>query len=196
MHWYLLVAAGAVWAATPAPARADEAEPLYPLKVGHTWVYAGPDGPMTFRVAGREKVGPKDAFKLEVTRKERVAATEWVAVDADGVYRLRVNEAVADPPIRVLARPARKGDKWTVDRWLGLPDMTAEFRVDEQDVTVPAGTFKGATVVECVVRTKGGPPAVLSTTWFARDVGVVKVRFGQGSTGTPTLELEKFEPGK
>jgi hypothetical protein len=60
-------------------------------------------------------------------------------------------------------------------------------------VTVPAGSYD-------TIHVKGSGMTVGSTTsdidyWFAKDVGIVKLRFTLGSQEA-VLELEKYEPGK
>jgi hypothetical protein len=168
--------------------------PLYPLKVGSKWTYKVSGGSIEVKVEKKEQFGGKDCFKLETTAQGKVSASEHVVVEADGVYRTGVNGLKPDAPIKFLALPATKDTKWTVNTKVQQQEVSGEFQIKEEDVTVPLGTYKAATVVN-------GPNfkiANMDTSikmWFAKDVGLVKLEFKLGGQDA-TLELEKYEPGK
>ena len=75
----------------------------------------------------------------------------------------------------------------------GGQPLKGTFRASKEKVTVPAGTYD-------TIHVKGTGMTVGNTSsdidyWFAKDVGIVKLRFTLGSQDA-TLELEKYEPGK
>lgn len=172
----------------------EKTDPLYPLKVGNTWTYKVSGGSIVVKVEKKEKFANKDCYKLETSAQGKVSASEHVVVESDGVYRTGVNGLAPTAAIKFLALPAAKGSKWNINTKVQEQDVTGDFSITEEDVTVAAGTYKGATVVS-------GPNfriAGMDTTikmWFAKDVGMVKLEFKLGGQDA-TLELEKFEPGK
>jgi hypothetical protein len=62
--------------------------------------------------------------------------------------------------------------------------------VGGEAVTVPAGTFKEAIVVETRTRSSRASGEVLSRVWYAKDVGPVKI-LAKTAKSTIILELEK-----
>lgn len=172
----------------------EKSDPLYPLKVGNTWTYKVTGGSIQVKVEKKEKFGNKDCYKLETSAQGKVSATEHVVVEADGVYREGVNGLKPDAPIKFLALPAKKDEKWTVNTKVQAQEVSGEFQIKEEDVTVPLGTYKAATVVNGPNFKIAGMDTSIKM-WFAKDVGLVKLEFKLGGQDA-TLELEKFEPGK
>jgi len=179
--------------AGPISLMAQEASsPLYPLKVGNKWTYKAPGGNVEVRVDKKEKVGDEEAYKLVTSLQGKESASEHVVVRADGVYRVSVNGLKPDQAILILPIPATKGKKWDVKTKVQGQEVEGTNTIHEVDVTVPAGTYKGATLVD-------GPNfkiAGLDTTvrvWFAKDVGIVKLEFKLGGQDA-VLELQSFEP--
>ncbi len=172
----------------------EKSDPLYPLKIGNTWTYKVSGGSIQVKVEKKERFAEKDCYKLETSAQGKVSATEHVVVEADGVYRTGVNGLKPDAPIKFLALPATKGAKWNVNTKVQAQEVSGDFQITEQDVTVPAGTYKGATVVEGPNFKIAGMDTAIKM-WFAKEVGLVKLEFKLGGQDA-TLELEKFEPGK
>lgn len=172
----------------------DKTTPLYPLKVGSKWTYKVPGGQVEVKVEKKEKFGDEESYKLETSSQGKVSASEHVVVKEDGVYRVGVNGLKPDSPIRFLALPATKGTKWEVKTKVQGQEVEGNYVIQEVDVTVPAGTFKGATLVDGV----NFKIATLDTTvkcWFVKDIGIVKLEFKLGGQDA-VLELEKYEEGK
>ena len=174
---------------TAAPAT----HPYYPLKVGNEWTYKVQGGPIKMKVTGTEKAGQGTGFKIEVTAGNKVSATEVVGVTPDGVVRYNVNGVAAEQPIKILPADTENLKDWTVDTKGGGQPLKGTFHPSKERVTVPAGSFD-------TIHVKGTEMTVGTTTsnidvWFAKDVGIVKLKFTLG-TQDATLELEKFEPGK
>lgn len=177
-------------------ATAPATHPYYPIKVGSEWTYKVQGGPIKMKVTGTEKVGQATGYKIEVTAGTKVSATEVIGVTKDGVVRYNVNQVAADTPILFLPtdpESQQAKDGWTIDTKGGGQPLKGKFTATKEKVTVPAGTYD-------TIHVKGSGMTVGTTTsdidyWFAKDVGIVKLRFTLGSQDA-TLELEKYEPGK
>ena len=178
---------------TAQEAAAPATHPYYPLKTGSKWTYKVQGGPITMEVKGTEKVGQASGFKIEVMAGNKVSATEVIGVTPDGVVRYNVNGVAAEPPVLFLPTDPEAKKEWTVDSKGGGQPLKGTFRASKEKVTVPAGTYD-------TIHVKGTGMQVGNTSsdidyWFAKDVGIVKLRFTLGSQDA-TLELEKYEPGK
>ncbi len=138
-----------------------------PLARGNWWVY---------RESYTERIGPLDSTEDEVTRFEIGGRPEAPFVHQSGG---------ADP----VSGPVERGDGWiVVSPWTGedrLPLPLEPGRVGpsggggmagwtveaEEEVTVPAGTFKA---MRCALRTRRS----VSILWIAPGVGVVREAHG------------------
>jgi hypothetical protein len=174
-------------------APAQDANPYYPLKVGSEWTYKVQGGPIKVKVAGPEKVGPISGYKLETSAGNKVSATETVAVTPEGVKRLNVNGLTPEQPILFLPADPEATKSWDVDTKVGGQAIKGKFTANKEKVTVPAGTYDA-------VHVKGDNMTIGTTQttveyWFAKDVGIVKLKFTLGSQDA-TLELESYTAGK
>jgi hypothetical protein len=184
----------AVLFAVAGPLSAQEkAEPLYPLRVGSTWTYKVTGGSIQVKVEKKVKIGNDDGYELATSSQGKVSATEQVVVKPDGVYREMVNGLKPDAPVKFLALPATKDTKWNVNTKVKGDEISGDFTIKEEDVTVPLGTYKGATVVESKDFKIAGTDTTVKC-WFVKDIGIVKLDFKLGSQDA-SLELEKYEPG-
>lgn len=185
--------------------------PYYPLQVGATWHYRSGDGKFTVRVVKHEKVGDTLCALLETRRDGKVVGSEHLAVTADGVYRhdltamqpqtdpndknKTVGPAVTQtlkPPILVLKLPPKNGDTWKVDSKGEGKTFRGGFRVDEQEIKVPAGTYKTFRVASQDVEVNSLKTSI--HTHFAEGAGIVKQVIEVGDAKAE-IELEKFEAG-
>ena len=189
--------------------------PYYPLQVGTTWHYRCGDGKFSVRVVKHEKVGDTLCALLESTRDGKVVGSEHLAVAADGVYRhdltnyilpkrnaqvggktVPVEQTVKEtpkPPLLVLKLPPKKGDGWKIDSKGDGKAFQGGFKVDEQEVTVPAGTYKRTfRVISQDLEVNSLKPII--TTYYAEGVGMVKQEIEVGDAKA-AIELEKFEAG-
>jgi hypothetical protein len=185
--------------------------PYYPLQVGTTWHYRSGDGKFTVRVAKHEKVGDTLCAVLESVRDGKVVGSEHVAVATDGVYRhdltyilpkreandtTKVSEQsikeTPKPPLLVLKLPPKKGDNWKIDSKGDGKTFRGGFTVEEQEVKVPAGTYKTFRVVSRDLEVNSLKPLV--ATYYAEGVGMVKQEIEVGDAKA-VMELEKFEAG-
>jgi hypothetical protein len=178
-------------------AAAPTTHPYYPIKVGSEWTYKVQGGPIKMKITGTEKVGTATGYKIEVTAGNKVSATEVVGVTDKGVVRYSVNGVAAEPPILFLPTDAENvKDGWPIDSKTGGQGgqpLKGTFKISKEKVTAGTATYD-------TIHVKGSGMTVGSTTsdidyWFAKDVGIVKLRFTLGSQEA-VLELEKYEPGK
>lgn len=170
---------------------APTAHPYYPLKLNAEWTYKVQGGPIKVKVAAAEKVaGGLTGYKLVTTAGNKEAANETVAVTPDGVKRFNVGGVTPDAPILFLPADPEATKEWTVDTKVSNQEVKGTFRVDKEKVTVPAGTYD-------TIHVKGADMTIGATRttveyWFAKDVGIVKLKFTLGSQDA-TLELEKYD---
>lgn len=186
----------------------------YPLQVGAVWHYRAGDSKFTIRVARHEKVGNTLCALLETTRDGKVVGSEHVAVTDDGVYRYdltypqtqsdarfqaeRGNEKgerklvtlTLAPPMLILKLPQKNGDSWKVDSKGDGMTFRGGFQVAEQEITVPAGTYKTFRISSQDLEVNALKLTI--TTFFAEGVGMVKQRIQMGDAKVD-IELEKFE---
>lgn len=175
----------------------------YPLRVGTTWHYKTGDSKFTIQVRKHEKVGEMLCALLEVTRDGKVVGSQHLAVTDDGVYCYdltsqagRTADRVVQtpkPPVLMLKLPPKNGDSWKVDSTADGKAFRGAFRIDEQEVKVPAGTYKTVRVTSQDLEVNGLQPVI--TTYYARGAGMVKQVIREGDV-TTEIELEKFEAGK
>jgi hypothetical protein len=173
--------------------------PYYPLRVGTTWHYRAGDSKFTIRVARHEKVGDTLCALLETTRSGKVVGSEHLAVTSDGVYRhtltLTSKKTVPQtlkPPLLVLKLPPKKGENWKIDSQSDGQTFRGGFQVGEQEIKVPAGTYKTFRVSSQDLEVHSLKPNI--TMFFAEGVGMVKQIIEVGDAKVE-IELEKFEPG-
>jgi hypothetical protein len=208
--------------ALAAPARAQEKMPRtpnYPLQVGAAWNYKAGDNRFTVRVAKYEKVGEKAsgvlAARLEVVVGKKVRAYEHVGVTPEGVVRYSVGKKVrayehvgvtpggvvryslegkeAKPPVLFLKLPPKEGETWRVESRVAGQLLKGAFKGGEEEVKVPAGTYKAVTVTSQDLEVNGVKTKVVC--YYAEDVGLVK-QVQEMAGRKVVIELEKYEPGK
>ncbi len=178
--------------AMKAPAK-ELIAPICPLKAGSVWHYRSSLGNLVVvRLLGRQFTGERQYYCLETT-DSGVTRKEYVAVEKDGVYR-RVGEEDSRAAIKVLSLPPEAGDSWTYEYQVGGVPTEGRSVVSIQDVSVPAGKFTDAVVVEQRIRLGKSSTSDTTTTWYAGGIGMVKQVSIRGLKAV-TLELERFEPG-
>jgi hypothetical protein len=172
----------------------EQGPSYYPLKVGTQWTYKTADGKSTvIKITGKEKVGDVDCSRLEATVNGMAVANEHLAAKPDGIYRYKGNGMKVEPPVLVLKLPPKKGEKWEVkSKFAGL-SVEGNFTIDEGDVAVQGYKGKAVTVQTDDMKIAGNP--VMTTLWFAPDVGMVKQVMNLGGMKVQ-LELEKYEAAK
>ena len=122
-----------------------------------------------------------------------MVASELYALRADGVYRVKVKDDKIDPPVKVLALPAKKDASWEVKSKVGATQMvsgTFKIKNDKEAVEVPAGKFETVLVEGTDLDVAGTKTTV--KLWFAKDKGIVKLSY-KIADAESVLDLTKFE---
>jgi len=177
----LLLAAGCLTACAHAPARqerrAQTPSDFFPLAVGNEWTYAD-RSPL---------LGPQaQAASRRVVR--------IVSRDADGYYRdsergeLRADaDCLRDRIRRLLCLPLEPGRGWTSVVGVSSTERYEIAAVDEE-VEVPAGTFRGCVRVRA--HNRGGPTTdhVLELT-YAPGIGPVRIETHSVVNGVVTPQV-------
>jgi opacity protein-like surface antigen len=176
------------------PAQDVQPNPYYPLKVGSEWTYKVQGGPIKVKVTGTEKAGTGNGFKLETSANNKVSATETVAYTKEGVQRFNVNGLNPEVPILFLPADPEATKEWNVDTKVAGQTIKGTFKVNKEKVQVPAGTYDNAIHVKGTDMEIGATKTTVEY-WFAKDVGIVKLKFTLGSQDA-TLELEAYTAGK
>lgn len=178
-------------------AAADEknSTPYFPLAVGTTWSYRAGDSQFQVKVAEIKTVGAAQRARLDLIVNNKVVSHEHVGVTKDAVVRYTFEGKEARPPIEFLKLPPKSGATWKVDAKI-LPEgqtLKGLFKAGEEEVKVPAGTYKAVTVTGQDLEANGVKLGL--TYYFAEKVGMVKQVIDLAGQKV-IIELEKYEPGK
>jgi hypothetical protein len=207
MRWLALPLFGSLLLLSFSAGRAQDKEklvdsPFYPLAVGNSWTYKTGDGnKFTTKVTAHEKVGDFLCARVVLLTDNKQQGYELLGVVKDrakegledGLYRFVFDGVKPDKPILLLKLPPKANDKWTTESKALNETLKGTFKVAEEEVKVPAGTFKAFTVSTDDLDANG--LKISSATSYAADKGMVKQVIKIG-TNTTTVELEKFEPAK
>lgn len=176
--------------ASAAPVPKDRRDESYwPITVGTRWVYEQNGQEST------EEITKVEPLKAGVRLTIRVR--DWddmVDVAPDGVTKRTTGKFTLDQ--LALRFPIKSGDSWAVSTpiQMGLVCEAGKMTVgDEEDIKVPAGTFRATKVVNTVAEV-GGKPIELPYTyafWYAKGVGMVRIEWNGGFRA-----LKSFTPGK
>ncbi len=180
------------------PAAAALTTEYFPLKEGSKWVYKVGESEVTVQV-GAMTAGET---KLETIANGKPVASESVKVQADGVYRTKINATAIEPPVKILELetkdgklvPKAKGAKWSVNSKVQAQAVTGEFAIGD-----PVKIKLMDKDVECVY-VEGQKFNIAGTEtsvkyYFAPGKGIVKLSYSiQGAEAT--LELKEYVEGK
>ena len=134
-------------------------------------------------------MGERNYYLLETTRNAKPAESERIAIEPKGIYSQSSTWSLLQPHVCILPQPPQAGDSWTINSRTSSPvSLTGRGDVRIEDVTVPAGQFKVAVVVE--LKTRDATGETVKTVWYARDVGPVKI-VRKSPKETLIMELEK-----
>jgi hypothetical protein len=157
-------------------------------------VYDVQGGPITVKVVGKEKVKDTTGYKLETSAGGKVSATETVAITKDGIVRFNVNGLTPETPILFFPTDPEATKEWSVDTKVGNETIKGTFKATKEQVVLANGT-KYDTIYVKGADMKIGTTTTTVEYWFAKDVGIVKLKFTLGAQDA-TLELNKYTPGK
>jgi hypothetical protein len=170
--------------------------PYYPLKKDTAWVYAAEGKKINVKVTAHEKVGDLLCAKVETDMGGGVVNIEHLMVKDDGVYRVSVNGEQIKPPYLVLKLPPKMGDSWSVEAKTKGFDITGKLDNAGEQKIKAGGKEYSAWLVKSADLKMGGKAAVVET-WYAKDVGMVKLHFNlPAEKWDRVVELESYTAGK
>jgi len=180
--------------ATPAQEKGLDS-PYYPLQVGNVWSYKTSDGnKFQLKITAHEKVaGDMPCARVVLLTDNREKDYELIGVNSEGIVRYAFSNVKPDKPVLLLKLPPKAGDTWTVDSKALGEVIKGTFKVTEEEVKVPAGTFKTFAVRTDDLDANG--LKITATSYYASGTGLVKQEIKIGNN-TTVVELEKFEPAK
>jgi hypothetical protein len=175
-----------------------EAPDYYPFTSGAMWHYQvdlsrGQKIQLMTRIASIDTIGGQRVAHVETVAQGVVKGTEHIGSNAGGVFRYRQNGAELSAPVCLLKYPPKEGETWEAAATIDDQPVTMSGRAGRpEEIQVPAGKY--ATVSAQIVMTTLGVK-VVTTDWFAANVGVVKRTIEAGGR-TITMELLKYEAGR
>jgi hypothetical protein len=178
--------------AAPRPKEGDRTPLYYPTRMGAKWVYD--DGKeTTLEVTAVELKGGETIVTVS-EGGPKGALHEKVAVSDKGVFRLERREYILDR-FCLLMLPATEGKTWKFDypqQGLLRGEKGTMTVGALEKIEVPAGKFTAVRVEIVVTAINGEPIDQRYTSWYAPEVGLVKMT--QGTAWTKVLK--SFTPGK
>ncbi|QEL14198.1 hypothetical protein [Limnoglobus roseus] len=185
-------------AGTPAAPAAPPAAPaattdLYPLKAGSVWKYKLGDGQDVQIKVDAVKDGEAT---LSTMVANRAVAKETVKVQADGVYRTKINDSPITPPVKILALPAKKDGSWTVDSKVQEQPLKGKYTIkdEKEKVKTKDGKEFEAVVVDAPELDVAGQKTSVKT-WYSAGKGMVKLSYVINNYEA-TIELVEYTEGK
>ena len=163
--------------AAPVPKHLMKDEPFWPTTVGAKWVYTVGETERVEEIIKAE--ARQDAMRLTIRGS---LGDSTIDVTRAGVTLRTFDKAVLNYPL--IQFPLRAGDSWVNACPVRggvvkghAPEGGCRTVGEEEDIKVPAGTFRATKVVYVVTEVNGRPLAKPSTgaSWYAKGVGVVRV---------------------
>jgi hypothetical protein len=190
----LLLLAAASCAAPPAVLRSPTGEYL-PLDPGLEWTYEADGQVQTRRVSGVESVGRFECRIVE-SRTGDYVERSWMRWDRDGlkVYRVSNSERTVDfdDPILLVHRLAAPGATWKFEERYGPVTLAVDAKYEgEEEVSAANRVFPCSRIR--LVKRVAGRVVVDQTSWYAKDVGLVRmtlVEAGEEKETRTTLVLK------
>jgi hypothetical protein len=178
-----------------ADARTKGGPTYIPLDVTNRWEYsvttsdkaATNDKPTTMvtRIMRVETKGLPVAI-FESTVDGKLVQIEALRHTDLGVFRFRSGNITPTPAMKILGPSPVAGEKWKGTFTVGNYKAAYSVELEDDDVEVPAGSFK---TIRAALKISTATNTTLTTSWYAKDIGLVK----QSVEGGATAVLEKFE---
>lgn len=131
-------------------------------------------------------------LNVETGRFELNMTTAYLALEGGFL----VTGSREGPPIRIYKLDSRKGDSWPcIDARLTKLSDLVFTHLGEEEITVPAGTFRNARHIQVEFQTEGSRH--VGDVYIVPGVGIVKSRTvteANGEKKSAFLELQKFSP--
>ena len=192
--------------AAPAPKGADTGTPekaapkvdfkllpdYYPLAAGTAWEYEMGKQTLVTKVTESATEAASRTATVSIHLDGKLVSSEVVRIDDKGIYRLKVNKTSFEPPVMIFKFGVEPEATWALRAKLdsGMADFAFTFKGDEE-IKVPAGTYKVAKVSGAVVESGN---KMDSLTYYAKGVGVVRTDLTIDGRTVVTV-LRKFTPG-
>ncbi len=167
----------------------------FPSKTGFKRVYVSEDGKRdVVTVEGTKTIDEVEVLVLKfVVRDGDATRKEYYKFSDEGVHYVGTDLESEDGddsrenPRLVLKFNAKKGDKWEYK----VSDVVFTYVFEgEEEVVVPAGKFK-TWKVSCTGTI--GSEKNVTTEWYAKGTGLVKMESVTGGSAKSTLSLTKTE---
>jgi hypothetical protein len=180
---------------------------LFPTQNSYGWVYKFTDGTSgqvanyTISLAGLTTFNGQSAYKLN--NSEAPTDPSYISITGEGIADLGIagEPDTNDWAVRFDLLPGQSKE-FTATHNSGTNSGTERYiikRLDDQSVTVPAGTFNCAVYQRTLLETGGsvtvGHVGDVDTTWYAPNVGPVKATNQSGSgtlATTSTVILQSY----
>jgi hypothetical protein len=181
--------------AAPRPKEAEDPKPYMPTALAAKWVYDDGGKVYSEEIVEAEDRGDRTLLTVRVVGPATPGLKRRLVVSADGVFDRGVGAFTYDP-VCVMKFPPKAGDEWElhVPVQVGLRGYQGKATVGAAEkVVVPAGTFEAVPVRLEVTAANGRPldePEVY-TSWWARGVGVVKLRYPDGTRALKSFTRPK-----
>jgi hypothetical protein len=166
----------------------------FPLKIGTKWEYQSAGKKIVIEVKAHEMVGSMWCARLE-TDSGGSPLTEHLTVKDGGVYRVKANNQMVEPPFLIVKLPPKAGEKWENKCVILANNISGTLAMSQDKVKVLNAEYDTFLVTATDLKI-GGQDAQMKQ-WFNKDLGMVKQTFSLPNAGVDVmLELEKFTPGK
>jgi len=164
------------------PNKLPSAEEFYPLVPGTRWDFSmtvnGVPSEVSYRVAEPEEVNGETQYRIDTLVQRRATSTEHLSHSEQGVVRHRFNGVPMNPPLVLLKNPVKVGESWETSLEVGGDHIEVQCEIlAQEEVTVPAGEFQ---TLKVNVATVVNEMNLISTYWFAPQIGIVKQEIDLG----------------
>jgi hypothetical protein len=192
----ILVLAGSAAVLAQTPATPAAGTDLYPLKKGNKWTYKVGEQ-TTIEMKVDDLKDGEAVISTSVNGKQ--VAGESIKVQADGVYRTKINGTEIKPPVKILALPVKKDTKWETNSKITVQGTEHAIKggfvlkEEKEKIKVRDKDYE-AVVVDGAEFDITGTKAKVKY-WFAPGKGIVKLQYDIGGNEA-TLELTEFTEAK
>lgn len=180
--------------AAPVPKEQPKPTLYFPTVVGTKLVHQDLKGNDHTRVVTAVKQKPGERAWLVTVggldAKGKIAVTDTWEVSEKGVFYLDTFDKQKPDWRCRLKLPAVSGEKWDPNLGTDLEGEVHRRTLKPRRIKVPAGEFEAIGVESWWGK------EIISTCWYAAEVGMVKSEVGSGDDAVTWMELKSFTPGK
>jgi hypothetical protein len=139
-----------------------------------------------------DQIGIQRCWRYEGLLRNQLISTEHLAVRADGVYRIRHDDADLEPPLLICKFPPVKGETWTGDYKINDKKSTVHYQCNVEEMSVMKNP-KATTVLVIRAEITFANVTLTNTCWYAPNRGLVKQVIEEGNSKI-ILELDSHGP--